>query len=208
MKPYHKIPTVFKRNPKTDYRTLLLGEYATPELGYLRDCEWIFTEKVDGTNIRILSDSAGNVKFRGRTDCANISARLVNRLCKLFPPREMLYIHFPDGVCLYGEGFGAGIQKGGGNYQDTQEFMLFDIKIGDWWLKRETVVKVAEELGIKVAPVIGRGTLIFMRHLVQGKFESHWNNFQAEGLVARPIVELLGRNGERVICKLKCKDFV
>jgi len=31
--------------------------------------------------------------------------------------------------------------------------------------------------------------------------------FQAEGIVARPKVELLSRTGERIITKIKHKDF-
>ena len=38
-------------------------------------------------------------------------------------------------------------------------------------------------------------------------FQSMWGNFQAEGLVVRPLVELRSRTGERVIAKIKCKDF-
>lgn len=207
MEPYHKIPTVFKRDPDTKYKTLLLDGYATPELKYLRDCEWVFTEKVDGTNIRIISYPDGNVGFGGRTDKANIPAQLTNRLNELFPFQGKLREQFPDGACLYGEGYGAGIQKGGGNYQATQEFVLFDIRVDDWWLERENVKEVAEALGIRVVPVIGQGDLMFMMCMVQDKFKSNWGNFQAEGIVARPAIELFGRNGKRVICKLKCRDF-
>ena len=42
---------------------------------------------------------------------------------------------------------------------------------------------------------------------VQCGFDSRWGVFGAEGIVARPICELMNRQGERVITKLKCKDF-
>ena len=48
MKEYHKIKTVFKRDPVTKFKTLLEGEFASPEFEYLKNNEWIFTEKVDG----------------------------------------------------------------------------------------------------------------------------------------------------------------
>lgn len=38
-------------------------------------------------------------------------------------------------------------------------------------------------------------------------FKSTWGDFQAEGIVARPSVELKNRAGERIITKIKCKDF-
>ena len=34
-----------------------------------------------------------------------------------------------------------------------------------------------------------------------------WGDFTAEGLVARPKTELFGRDGKRVITKIKYKDF-
>lgn len=207
MKPYHKIPTVFKRDPETKFKTLLIGKYATPELEYLKDCEWEFTEKIDGTNIRVMSLPSGDVCFCGKTNNANLPAKLFTRLNELFPPHGKLHEQFPDSACLYGEGFGAGIQKGGGNYQGTQEFVLFDVRVGKWWLERESVKVIAEELGIMAVPIIDVGTLGSMESRVRGGFSSTWGHFPAEGIIARPMTELFGRNGERVICKLKCGDF-
>ena len=53
MEKYHKIMTVFKRDPETKYKTLLMGEWALPEFEYLCCNPWVFTEKIDGTNIRV-----------------------------------------------------------------------------------------------------------------------------------------------------------
>ena len=53
MTPYGKIQTVFKRDPETKFRTLLDGQFSLPEFEYLRSNTWTWTEKVDGTNIRI-----------------------------------------------------------------------------------------------------------------------------------------------------------
>ena len=48
---YHKIQTVFKRDPETKFKTLLMGEYSLPEFEYLKNNEWVFTEKIDGTKV-------------------------------------------------------------------------------------------------------------------------------------------------------------
>lgn len=115
---------------------------------------------------------------------------------------------FPDGdVCLYGEGYGAKIQKGGGNYCPDQDFVLFDIKIGEWWLLRLDVEDIAQKLSLDVVPVIGSGTLYEMVEIVKEGFNSQWGDFLAEGIVARPSVELKTRRGDRLITKVKCKDF-
>lgn len=208
MKKYHKIPTVFKRDPNTNFRTLIEGEYATPELEYLRFNDWLFTEKVDGTNIRAMWHQETGVTFGGKSDNSQIPAHLVNRLNKIFSGKANVFARTFDGpVCLYGEGYGAKIQKGGGNYSDTQEFVLFDVKIGDWWLEWEDVVDVADKLELHTVPVYGIGPLPKMIDVVKAGITSAWGDFQAEGLVARPRVALMTRHGNRIVTKLKTKDF-
>lgn len=39
-------------------------------------------------------------------------------------------------------------------------------------------------------------------------FNSEWGNFFAEGIVAKPEVELFARNGQRIITKIKYKDWI
>jgi hypothetical protein len=42
---------------------------------------------------------------------------------------------------------------------------------------------------------------------VQNGFTSQWGDFAAEGIVARPKIELKTRGGKRIITKIKHKDF-
>ena len=208
MKTYHKIQTVFKRDPETKFKTLLENDYSLPEFEYLKNNKWIFTEKVDGTNIRIMFQD-GKITFGGKTDRAEIPNKLVNRLNeKILPLIDKFVEIFNDAdVCLYGEGYGAKIQKGGGNYRADQDFVLFDIKIGHWWLKREDVEDIANKLNLDIVPIIGSGSLEELVEYVKTGFSSKWGEFMAEGIVARPENELLARNGNRIITKLKHKDF-
>jgi hypothetical protein len=207
MKEYHKIQTLFKRDPATQYKTLLEREFSLSEFEYLSQNEWVFTEKVDGTNIRIMFDKE-KITFGGKTNDAQISTVLVQRLNERFLHQlETFKSIFSDGVCLYGEGYGARIQKGGGNYRKDQDFVLFDVKVGDWWLQRKDVEQIAHQLSIDVVPIIGRGTLQEMVEKTRSGFMSQWGDFMAEGIVARPKVELKTRSGERIITKIKYKDF-
>lgn len=209
MKEYPKIQTVYKRDPANKHKTLLEGDYSLPEFGYLAANRWVFTEKVDGTNIRIMWDG-DRITFGGKTDQAQIPNQLVNRLNEFFlPMRDLFYDVFSqDDACLYGEGYGAKIQKGGGNYRQDQDFVLFDVKVGDWWLQRDDVEDVAEKLGaLNFVPIIGEGTLFDMVEMTREGFNSVWGDFLAEGIVARPEVELKTRNGQRIITKIKHKDF-
>ncbi len=207
MKTYHKIQTVYKRDPETKFKTLLEGQYSLPGFEYLANNNWTFIEKVDGTNIRIMFDGE-QITFGGKTDRAQIPAFLVTRLNELFGGlNELFGSLFSDGICLYGEGYGAKIQKGGGNYRSNQDFILFDIKIGDWWLQYKDVVDIAQTLGLDIVPIIGNGTLHGMVEMAKEGFNSTWGDFRAEGIVARPATELKARNGQRIITKIKCKDF-
>jgi hypothetical protein len=208
MSEYHKIQTVFMRDPATKHKTLLHGQYSLPEFEYLANNPWVFTEKVDGTNIRIIIQG-GDITFGGKTDAAQIPANLVTRLNERFlttKGKMALHSAFPDGGILYGEGYGAKIQSGG-NYRPDQDFVLFDVRVGDWWLQRADVEDVANRLELDVVPIIGEGTLSEMVAQVWTGFRSAWGAFMAEGIVARPKTELKTRAGERIITKIKHKDF-
>lgn len=207
MKEYCKIQTVYKRDPATKHKTLLEGDFSISAFEYLAKNEWIFTEKIDGTNIRVQFEN-GLVTFGGRTDNAQIPAFLVQRLMELFAADKLNTV-FPDGnVCLYGEGYGAKIQKGGGNYiPDECGFILFDVLCGDWWLERENVEDIAAKLDIPVVPIIGTGTLLDAVEQTRSGFESIVGNCIAEGIVMRPKTELCDRAGRRVIAKIKHRDF-
>ena len=206
MNEYHKIQSVFKRKMDGD-GSIIEGAWTLPEFEYLANNQWVFTEKVDGTNIRVMLK--GNVvSFGGRTDSASLPAPLVGRLNERFSPMDSRLRMVSDcDICLYGEGYGAKIQSGG-NYRPDQDFVLFDVRIGEWWLQRPDVEDIATALGIDVVPVIGEGTLRDAVSAAKAGITSTWGNFQAEGIVARPKVELKTRRGDRLIAKIKCRDFV
>ena len=84
MHKYHKIQSVYKRDPDNNFKTFL-DEYSTPEIEYLADCQWDFTEKIDGTNIRVgWGWEDGIVSIGGRTDEAQIPTFLLSKLHQLF----------------------------------------------------------------------------------------------------------------------------
>jgi len=209
MEEYPKIQSIFKRDEKT--HKFIEGQFSLPEFEYLKDNVWVFTEKIDGTNVRVgwLSDEKGEYKLRygGRTENAQMPTFLMAKLQELFDEFDWAS-QFPDGIVLYGEGYGAKIQKGGGNYIPTGvDFILFDIKIGDWWLKREDVEGIAQLLGIRVVPIVGEGKLDDAVLGIKKGVPSTFGDFLAEGMVLRPKVELKTRSGHRIITKIKHRDF-
>lgn len=200
---------MFKRDMQGSHK-IIIDEWVDPVIEYLKDNDWTFTEKVDGTNIRVFWDGK-DVIFGGKTDNALIPSGVINRLNDLFysmPAKKRLAEVFgADGqVMLCGEGYGAKIQSGG-NYKQTQDFVLFDVWCGGLWLERNNIEDVAKKLNLDVVPVIGHGTLEQAIKMVQDGFNSKWGDFEAEGIVARPTQELQTRRGERIITKIKAVDF-
>jgi hypothetical protein len=217
MSEYGKIETLYERDEKTHklIEPLVLKNRV---YGLLKS--WIFTEKLNGTNIRVMWD--GRVRFGGRTDAAQIPADLVAHLMLTFTPDKMRAA-FPDikapeegvgstitPVVLYGEGIGAGLQ-GGGFYSPSKIFVLFDCLIdGKWFLSQENVEDVASKLGIMTAPLFGEMTLEEATELVRVGFDTRLPGAQpglAEGLIGRPCEALFDKKGHRLIIKLKTKDF-
>jgi len=213
MIPYPKIMTMFKR---TEKGTIIPNQVSDPVFEYLWDNQWLVTEKIDGTNVRVGYTPAAGVQFGGRTDKAQMPITLLNRLADLFPV-ELLADAFPEadndiGVTLYGEGYGAGIQKGGWYIPNGVDFILFDVKVGRWWLRFDDVEKVAAKLSIASVPRVGEYSLgaavAYMQDNYLTSLVAHDRDHVAEGLVLRPVVDdFQKRSGQRIITKLKYKDF-
>jgi hypothetical protein len=206
---YQKIPGLYAREETRPFK-LIEGVYREPEIEVLKDIEWEFTEKVDGTNIRVIWDGH-KVTFGGRTDNAQLPSNLVTKLTHLFQgtANEQLFeqVWRDTPVTLIGEGYGAKIQSGG-DYSDTQQFVLFDVEVDGLYLRRADVEDVATKFGIDVVPVVHRGPLQEGVDLVKAGLKSCWGGFMAEGLVAKTSVPLYTRRGERIITKIKLKDLV
>ena len=151
------------------------------------------------------------MRFGGKTDNAQIPTILIAALQDTFT-NEKMKVCFPDSdnVCLYGEGYGKKIQKGGNYLPDRADFILFDVKVGDWWLNRAANEDVARKLGIGVVPIMGIWKLEQAIEFVKKGFKSTIadnKDYIAEGLIMKPVTELFNRKGERVISKIKHKDF-
>lgn len=212
---YDKIQTVFKRDSKN---VIIPFEYTLPEIGYLENNIFECTEKIDGTNIRI-EVSGKNIEFRGRTDKAVIQPHLLKYLQETFTPEKVFKalgidpeIGTNEGshCTIYGEGYGVKIQKGGNYISNGVGFILFDVKVDKWWLKREVIEQIAVGLDCPIVPIIGYMTLKEAIEYVKKGFKStiaENKDYDAEGLVLKTPLGLLGRDGERLIFKLKTKDF-
>ena len=113
-------------------------------------------------------------------------------------------------VSIFCEGYGSKIQGGDNYIKGDVSFILFDVKIGKWWLTRESCEQVAKALDVDIVPLIGHVTIPEAIDYVRKEFKSiiaQNKDYDAEGLVLKAPYGLLRRNGERLITKIKTVDF-
>lgn len=217
MYKYTKIETPYKRDMDGG-KDLMEGVFRDEAVEYLKDCQWVGTEKVDGTNIGIYWDGH-RVSFQGRTERAQIPAQLLDKLQEMFGGdvnEEIFEQMFGEKeVVLFGEGYGPKIQKGGGLYRDDVSFVMFDVYLpaSNLWLKREAIGEIAKAFNVEVVPIVIRGTLDEIVSYVKAEpwsvvAKTHsGKHYLMEGVVCKPAVEVLTRTGDRIMVKVKVKDF-
>lgn len=210
MVKFQKIETVFNR--ATDgSKKLVEGSYQSEIVKYLAGNTWMCTEKIDGTNVGIVWDGYA-VHFQGRSETSLLPSKLVEYLMNTFlsdEVQELFEQKFGEmKVVLFGEGYGAGIQKGKA-YRSDLAFILFDVYLPekDLWLKRDAIEDIAQSFNIEAVPVIMTGTLPEAVEFVKTRPNSTIGNAKMEGLVCKPLEEVRDRMGNRVVVKVKYKDF-
>ena len=215
-----------------------IGEYSEPETEVLKDLKWECTEKIDGTNMSVhlipeykhLYDALGNplplvdtttvidykMEIHGKTENANTPKHLQARMEELFNKEKLIEVFTKNGIAptqtieVFGEGYGQKIQKGGNYIKDGVDFILFDVKIGKFWLTREACEDIAKKLGVKIVPLVGYMTIPEAEEYVKKGFKSNIaenKDYDAEGLVCKAPCGLLKRNGDRLITKIKTCDY-
>lgn len=217
---YPKVENLFVRSMEGPLKGKVIpGVFKLPEFQLLRpDYAWRFTEKIHGQNIRIRSYIEGDERkweIGGRTDQAQLSVTLIKNVNDLMEQvNPVLCEKLQGDVIFFGEGYGAGINRGGG-YSDSPMFILFDIaNIGSrcWW-NWDNLCAFAESVGFEVVPEIDEV------HTLSDAIEKVKRGFitqvgkkltQAEGVVGRLCPELYHfRNGglNPLRFKIKTEDF-
>lgn len=204
MKEYHKIRWIYKFDSKTHLPIQEIDEY----FNNLKSCRWIFTEKIDWTNIRIVWDWH-NVSFYWRTDNAQLPWNLLNKLKEIFIEELFEQNFWETNVVLYWEWFGGKIQKWLNDYWDKEDFILFDVEINWIFLERENIEWVAKSLWINLVPILLVWTLDYAIKYVKDKkiLDEQISKTIPEWLVWVPIWWYLDRLWNRIIVKIKQGHF-
>jgi len=171
-----------------------------------------------------------SVQFGGHTEKAQLHPNLIKYLEGTFTLEKMgeALPNPSEGyvrAVVYVEGYGPKIQSGG-KYRKDIAVRIFDVFIvdeenplGGWWLEPDKVADIAFKLGVKTMPVIPLWDMSTIVNGVKGGLDSivakeDYDHREAEryplmeGVVARTKPLLFTRKGERVVWKLKTKDFM
>ena len=173
-----------------------------------------------------------NVRIAGKTDNAQIPKNLLKHMQEKYTDDKILtslglaefipideweehkwnsYEDIPNMYTIYGEGYGEGIQSGGWYIKGGNEFIVFDVKVNDLYLKTDARDEIATKLGAPIVPLKGYFTIDEAIDYVRKGFRSEVAENpevkMAEGLVLRTDLGLKDRMGERLIVKIKYEDF-
>lgn len=207
-KLYHKIETLWKFD--SEKKEFIHGVYRNKDVEALKDYKWIFTEKVDGTNFRIIWDGY-SVSFGGRTEKSEFSKKQLNFIEEHFLTKDFEYaveqVFGDKEVIIYGELFGNDIQGVGKLYSESYEFMIFDIKINNLFLTHDDIEDISKKLNCKHVPIIFVGTIKEALEFFRRECRSTFSSAPLEGLVGVPYGNFLDRRGKRIIIKIKARDI-
>ena len=230
---YHKIQGVYKRDGKGNF---IIGNYSLDVFRYLEHMPWHWTEKVDGTNIRIgidpkveehcfnghdiewlPTDKAPEIRIGGHHDNSQLPTLLTDSINSVLD-LDRIQSTFQCPVVLYGEGYGGSIQKGHSHYgyPEAPGFILYDVWVEEphnvlrgYWLSFDKVQGIAESLNIRSVPELQPYTLV--QAVNEARYHPPLSKVGvnlAEGIVGTPAVPLFDRQGHRIITKIKYRDFL
>lgn len=209
MKEYHKIETLFRFNNDTKKYT---NEFYNKNVEILKDNQWLFTEKIDGTNLRIYWNGH-KLQYGGRTNNAQFSKQQIDYILENLIDEDIETIFeqkFQDvEVYVFGELFGVKIQNGG-LYTEGQgiAFRVFDIEVDGIMLTYDSMVVLATELSYDYVPLACIGTIEEGIKYVMTHDISIFSSAKLEGVVGKPIGDFRDRLGKRIVVKIKKRDLL
>jgi len=235
MSEYPKTENLYARCKETFVAGPEFG-FRQPEVGIIGS--WLVLDKLDGMNMRVIfrpydvnnveehTDPTAvttdpKVLIYGRTDRAQIAKDLLasiqewatlSNLFALFVTSEEYGLDSSQDteIVLYGEGIGPGIQgEAGAAYGGAKRFVLFDVTVNGKWLDWDSVVEIAEKLGIEHVPVLGRNvSLELAKQVAVQPGLARYSNEHIEGGILRTDPYVFDQYGKRVGSKYKVRDLV
>ena len=182
--------------------------YKAQEILEFRNCYAL--EKIHGTSAHLRWADGGLGFFSGGVsydsfvalfDQEALATKLTERFDNLYP------------VIIYGEAYGGKCQGMSKTYGTALKFIVFDVKVGDWWLSVPEAADLTKSLGLEFVDYA-----LVPTDLPSLDAERDKSSVQAvrngilepqlrEGVVLRPPFEVMATNGDRIIAKHKRAEF-
>ena len=220
VKKYPKIRSLFKRDNQfkftENYTSTSLQEFSE------KNFKWSCYEKIDGMNMRIYCNyEREEFKYFGRTDSADIPEHLKPELDKIIESAKKNKEEIKQTLqfnifVLFGEGFGHKIQKGGLYLGKETACHAFDgyayivtkeNQYKGFWLDEKKLDALLKILKVEKVPSFGHITTGSAVEMVKKGFASKYGTAKAEGLILKTDFPVFDSFGERLIFKVKTKDF-
>ncbi len=177
--------------------------YKRQEILYFREAYAL--EKIHGTSAHI-TFCDNRVLFSSGGEEHSAFLALFDPIALVAAFRKLGHPH----VVVYGEAYGGVQQAQAWRYGPTLRFVVFDVKIGDKWLFVPAAERtVTETLGLEFVHFTQVSTDLAALDAerdapsVQAARNGVVGAQPREGVVLRPLVEMMLRSGERVIVKHK-----
>lgn len=166
-------------------------------------------EKIHGTSAHISKNKDGKVVFfsGGSKHAEFLSLFNVDELTEQFTAKTSAPF------IVYGEAYGGKLMKMSKTYGNRLRFVAFEVKIGDSWLNVPKAQEFVVSLGFdfvhyKLIPT-ELEAIDTERDApsVQAQRLGMGDNLPREGIILRPLEEVIFNNGERAIAKHKSDAF-
>jgi hypothetical protein len=185
--------------------------YRNKDIMLFKEC--LALEKIHGTSAHVKYHHVEDKLsfFHGGSNRDQFIA-LFNQEELLAKFRENAKEHQAD-ITIYGEAYGGKVQAMKDTYGPNLKFVAFEVQINDNWLDVLYAEKLAIMFGFEFAhydriPTTEEAINAAMNaDSVQAVRNGMGTGHMREGVVLRPIVELVHPNGGRIICKHKRPEF-
>ena len=168
------------------------------------------TEKIHGTSTHISynhTDKKIHFSSGGESHARFVALFDEAALLKAFQE------NFSFDVVVFGEGYGGKQQKMSHTYGPDLKFIVFDVKVGDYWLNVPNAEDVAHKLGLEFVHYVRIPTTIEAidaerdADSVQAVRNGMGSGHPREGVVLRPLIEMKTNDGSRIMSKHKGAKF-
>jgi len=195
---YMSIPNLYK-----EQEILLFREVYALEKIHGTSAHLSYTPDKETTLGSRLAFFAGGGKYETFIELFDAEA-IRTKLDEIAPPNNKVHV--------YGEFYGGKMQGMRKVYGDKQKFVAFEVKIGDTWLNVPNAEDICNKLGIEFVHYKRIPTTLEAidaerdapsEQAVRNEMGEH----HREGIVLRPIEEVVLNSGKRVIAKHKRDEY-